>query len=218
VLTVDDLADNYLAHLKAKGKLSWKADERYLKRLKAHVALDPATGRRAALGERPAASITKRELTDLLAAGAKKSKTSANRMQSTLRTMWGWASDRDDVPANLLAGVKKIGGKEKSKDRVLTQDELRAFLAVLAEAATRATPIVRLAAPGYPVDRSAAQRSGRNDALRTQRPRWSEAALDHPPPPHQEQESRAYRPAVTRGPGSHQIGLGSQRGRVAGQE
>jgi integrase len=148
VLTVDDLADKYLAHLKAKGKLSWKADERYLKRLKAHVALDPATGRRAALGKRPAASITKRDLTDLLEAAARRSKISANRMQSTLRTMWGWASDRDDVPANPLAGVKKIGGKEKSKDRVLTQDEIRTFLAALAEAATRATPIVRLALRG----------------------------------------------------------------------
>jgi integrase len=62
--------------------------------------------------------------------------------------MWGWASDRDDVPLNFLAGVKKVGGKEKGKDRVLTTDELQAFLAALAEAATRATPIVRLALRG----------------------------------------------------------------------
>ena len=148
VLTVDEMADNYLTHLKAKGKLSWKADERYLKRLKAHVALEPATGRRAALGQRSAASITKRDLTDLLEAAARRSKISANRMQSTLRTMWGWASDRDDVPANLLAGVKKAGGKEKGKDRVLTLDELKTFLATLADADTKATPIVRLALRG----------------------------------------------------------------------
>jgi integrase len=69
-------------------------------------------------------------------------------MQSTLRTMWGWASDRDDVPVNLLAGVKKVGGKEKSKDRVLTEDQLRTLLAALDAAATRATPIVRLALRG----------------------------------------------------------------------
>jgi integrase len=147
-LTVEQLCENYLAHLKAKGKISWKADERYLKRLKAHVPQDADSGRRPALGKRAANSITKRELTDLLAAAAKKSKTSANRMQSTLRSLWGWASDRDDVPMNFLAGVKKVGGKEKGKDRVLTGDELRTFLAALAEAATRATPIARLALKG----------------------------------------------------------------------
>jgi integrase len=135
-LTVEQLCDNYLVHLKAKGKLSWKADERYLKRLKAKF------------GARPAVSITKRELTSLLEAAAKKSKSSANRMQSTLRTMWGWAADHDDVPMNFLAGVKKVGGKEKGKDRVLTTEELRTFLAALEEADAKATPIVRLALRG----------------------------------------------------------------------
>ena len=42
--------------------------------------------------------------------------------------MWGWAADRDHIPMNFLAGVKKAGGKENEKDRVLTADELRAFL------------------------------------------------------------------------------------------
>jgi integrase len=132
-LTVNSMCDSYVVHLKARGKLSWKADERYLK---------PT---RAKLGKRPVASITKRDLTDILQTAAKRSKVAANRMQSTLRTMWGWAADRDDVAMNFLAGMKKVGGKEKSKDRVLTTDELRAFFAALAEATTRATPIVRLA-------------------------------------------------------------------------
>jgi integrase len=147
-LTVEQVCDDYLAHLKANGKLSWKADERYLKRLKAHVAPDPATGRRLQLGKRSAASITKLELMDVLKAAAKRSKISANRMQSTLRTMWGWASDRDDVPMNFLAGVKKVGGKERRKDRVLTEAELRALLAALGDIKSKATPIVRLALRG----------------------------------------------------------------------
>jgi integrase len=146
--TVEQLADDYLAHLKAKGKLSWKADERDLNRLKAYETPDPATGRRSRLGARPAASVTKLELRELLNTAARKSRTSANRMQSTLRTMWGWASDRDEVPANLLAGVKKVGGKEKGKDRVLTPDEIRTFIAALAGANAGATQIVRLALRG----------------------------------------------------------------------
>jgi hypothetical protein len=52
-------------------------------------------------------------------------------MQSTLRTMWGWASDRDDVPSNIIAGVKKVGGKERSKDRVLQPAELKTLLRAL---------------------------------------------------------------------------------------
>jgi hypothetical protein len=70
-LTFGQLSDNYLKHIKANGKLSWKADERYLKRLKAKF------------GKRAAALIAKREFMDFLEAAAKKSKTSANRMQST---------------------------------------------------------------------------------------------------------------------------------------
>jgi integrase len=135
-LTFGQLSDKYLKHIKANGKLSWKADERYLKRLKAKF------------GKRAAALIAKREFMDFLEAAAKKSKTSANRMQSTLRTMWGWAADHDDVPMNFLAGVKKVGGKEKGKDRVLIADELRAFLAALADAEVKATEIVRLALRG----------------------------------------------------------------------
>jgi integrase len=155
-LTVDQLCDKYVVHLKDRGKLSWKKDEAYLKPL------------RTKFGKRTAASITKQELLDpgdlatgrpagLLPAIAKRSKSSANRTQSVLRTMWGWAAEGDDVPINFLAGVKKVGGKERSKDRVLTLDELRAFLAALSDPATKATPTVRLALRGILVS---AQRPG----------------------------------------------------------
>ncbi|GLR87992.1 tyrosine-type recombinase/integrase [Bradyrhizobium iriomotense] len=174
VLTVEQLADNYLAHLKAKGKISWRADERYMKRLKAHVSSDPATGRRLQLGKRSAASITKRDLTEALAAAAAKSKVSANRMQSTLRTMWGWASDRDDVPSNIMAGVKKVGGKERSKDRVLTPAELQSLLAALDDDACKASPIVRLALKGILLT---AQRPGEVAGMMV-----SELVLEHETP------------------------------------
>jgi hypothetical protein len=76
----------YIEHVKARGKLSWKTDEGYLNRPKAKF------------GKRAASSITKRELLDLLEDIARASKSSANRTQSTLRTLWGWAAERDYVP------------------------------------------------------------------------------------------------------------------------
>lgn len=113
------LCELYVEHVKARGKLSWKTDEGYLKRSKAKF------------GKRAASSITKRELMDHLEDIARVSKSSANRTQSTLRTLWGWAAERDYVPMNFLAGIKKVGGKEAEKDRVLTLDELKAFFAAL---------------------------------------------------------------------------------------
>jgi integrase len=76
---------------------------------------------------------------------ARTSKSSANRTQSTLRTLWGWAAERDYLPMNFLAGVKRVGGKEKEKDRVLTLDELKAFFAVLDDEDADVTDTVRLA-------------------------------------------------------------------------
>jgi integrase len=50
--------------------------------------------------------------------------------------MWGWAAERDYVPMNFLAGIKKVGGKEAEKERVLTLDELKTFFAALDDANT----------------------------------------------------------------------------------
>ena len=91
---------------------------------------------KAKFGKRAVSSITKRELLDLLEDIARTSKSSANRTQSTLRTMWGWAAERDYVPMLFLAGVKKVGGKEAEKERVLTLDELKTFFAALDAANT----------------------------------------------------------------------------------
>jgi len=118
------LCELYVEHVKARGKLSWKTDEGYLKRPKAKF------------GKRAASSITKRELMDHLEDIARVSKSSANRTQSTVRTLWGWAAERDYLPMNFLAGVKKVGGKEVEKERVLTPEELKTFFTALDAAST----------------------------------------------------------------------------------
>jgi integrase len=135
-MTFSALCESYIEHVKAGGKLSWKTDEGYLKRPKAKF------------GKRAATSITKREIIDLLKTIALKSKSSANRTQSTVRTMWGWAADCDHIPMNFLAGLKKVGGKENEKDRVLTAEEIKEFLTALIDPQVEATETVCLALKG----------------------------------------------------------------------
>jgi hypothetical protein len=62
-----------------------------------------------------------------------------------LRTMCGWAAERDYIPMNFLAGVKKFGRKEIERERVLTLNELKAFFAVLDSEDADVTYTVRLA-------------------------------------------------------------------------
>jgi integrase len=135
-LTFAELCDRYIEHVEASGKISWKTDKGYLKWPKAKF------------GNRPAVSITKRELMDFFEGIARTSKSSANRTQSTVRTMWGWAAERDHIPVNFLAGLKKVGGKEAEKDRVLTSDEIREFLSVLVDPQAEITETVRMALKG----------------------------------------------------------------------
>jgi integrase len=134
-LTFEELCDLYIEHAKGR-KTSWKTDRGYLKRPKAKF------------GHRPAIAIAKRELMDFFEGIARTSKSSANRTQSTVRTLWGWAAERDHIPMNFLAGLKKVGGKEKEKDRVLTPDEIRAFLAAIVDPEGEITEIVAMALKG----------------------------------------------------------------------
>lgn len=127
------ICEMYVDHAKERGKLSWRTDEGYLNRPKAKF------------GKLAISAITKRELMDHLEGIARASKSSANRTQSTLRTLWGWAAERDYLQMNFLAGVKKVGGKEAEKERVLTRDELKAFFAVLDDEGADVTATVRLA-------------------------------------------------------------------------
>jgi integrase len=131
-MTFTDLCDKYIEDAKTR-KASWKNDEERLKRLKAKF------------GNRALLSIAKREILDFLEMLARSSKSGANRTQSVLRTMWGWAAERDYLPANFLAGVKRVGGKETEKDRVLTEDELRTFFSFLDDENLKPTRPVAIA-------------------------------------------------------------------------
>lgn len=136
--TFDDFADRYVAeyvigaggkeaveefHRVGKwpaeipnpNKKSWKNDLHYLKRP------------RQEWGRQLAASITDDDVADLLDVIADDAPVSANRTQSILHKMfkWGMQPGRKYVPSNPLAGLERRGGKEKKRDRVLTDDEIR---------------------------------------------------------------------------------------------
>jgi integrase len=80
-------------------------------------------------GRRPIGSITRRDVTALIdgkaAAGAE---VQANRVLALLRTFFGWAVGKDWIVSNPCDGLKPPT-KEKARDRVLADDEIRLFWA-----------------------------------------------------------------------------------------
>ena len=114
VLTFDGLAARFIEEYAKVHKRSWAADERYLRIIGQEF------------GRRELASISKAELVRYLSRVGAHSVINANRMQSCLHKMYRWANQvSEDIVVNPLAGLMKVGGKEKTKDRVLTDDELR---------------------------------------------------------------------------------------------
>ena len=81
-----------------------------------------------ALGHRRIETVTRRDILDLLdAIEAKASGARANRVLANVRRLFSWAVERGIIEASPAANVK-APGQETARDRVLTDDELRAFL------------------------------------------------------------------------------------------
>ncbi len=95
----------------------WKEERRYL----ANEALP-------AWRHRPADSITRRDVRSLVEGVADRgAPVSANRLLGLLRRVFAWAVEQELLPANPAAGMKPPGGREKARDRVLNDDEIRQF-------------------------------------------------------------------------------------------
>ncbi|SIO52299.1 Site-specific recombinase XerD [Bradyrhizobium erythrophlei] len=114
-LSFDKFADLYLDEYAKPNKKSWTNDVGYLKRP------------REEWGRLPAASITDDDVADLLDTIAETAPVSANRTQSVLHKMfkWGKQPGRKYVPSNPLADLERRGGKERKRDRVLRDEEIR---------------------------------------------------------------------------------------------
>jgi integrase len=94
-------------------------------------------------GARPLAEITKADVLELLndkatrrdrrRDGATGSPVQANRVLTRLRTFFGWCVANDLIARDPSAGVRRPLPKEEARDRVLSDDELRAFSAATAK-------------------------------------------------------------------------------------
>ena len=115
-LTVAELAEAFVELYCKPRKRSWAEDQRILRR-----DVVPA------LGTVKAKDVTRRDIARLLdGVAARGAPIAANRTLAVVRKMFSWAVSRGEIEANPAAGVA-APSKERSRDRVLTDDEIVAF-------------------------------------------------------------------------------------------
>jgi integrase len=119
--TVAMLAGDFIELYAKRKKRSWLADERMLA-----AAILPEWGRIKA------ATIQRRDVIHLLDKIAATRPVYANRVLAVTRKMFNWAVERDILAASPGA-LGKPHAKEQSRERVLSDAELRAFWAGLPE-------------------------------------------------------------------------------------
>lgn len=121
--TFDALSDVYLEQHAKRHKRSWREDDSRLRR----VLIPAWTGR-------PVTSIRRTDVRELLETiVARGAKVEANRTLALVRKMLNFAVDREWLEANPAAKLARPGGKDQSRSRVLTADELKRMWAHLHE-------------------------------------------------------------------------------------
>ena len=104
-------------------------DKRHLSKLKSGAVVRRELERHVVSewGERDIHEIAKRDVIDLLDGIADSGRVvTANRVRAYLNKFLNWCVERDILPMNPAAGVKPVA-KEASRDRVLSDDEIRWF-------------------------------------------------------------------------------------------
>jgi integrase len=109
------VAEKYLERYakRHKRERSWREDERLIRR-----ELLPRWGARR-IGE-----VSKADVLKLLDATADRAPIQANRLLALTRKLFGWSQERGYIETNPCAGIK-APSKERARERVLTDDELR---------------------------------------------------------------------------------------------
>src|SRR5262249_44445592 len=83
----------------------------------------------ATWGGRPIQDITRKNVIAYIDDMARDAPISANRTLATIRKMFNWCISRDAIEASPCAGVEPPGD-ERSRDRILTDDEIVRLLKV----------------------------------------------------------------------------------------
>lgn len=134
--TVSDLIDDFLEKYAERHKKASSAaeDKRQLKK-----DVKPAWG------DRKATSITRHDVVELLdAVVARGSPVAANRLLAVIRKMFKWVVKRGVLHANPAADIDRPGGKEASRERILTDDEIAEVWAASAGLPKPYGPFVKL--------------------------------------------------------------------------
>lgn len=121
--TIKALAGEYIEKWAKPRKRSWAEDERILNK-----DVIPEWG------THKAKDITRRDVIALLDEVAERAPIQANRTLATIRKMFNFALSRDIVPATPCAQVKPPA-LENKRDRILSDEEIRAFWILLDTAA-----------------------------------------------------------------------------------
>lgn len=114
--TFDVLAERYVTDYAKPHKASWDEDARQIRtmclpRWKGKAAVD----------------ITRADVRELLREVSRnRGGVTANRLRSLLSKLFRWAVSQDYLPANPASDLPKLA-KETGRERVLTEDEIRAF-------------------------------------------------------------------------------------------
>ncbi len=120
--TVESVCADFIRHYARPRNRSWKECERILER--EFVAVH---------GQRDIRQIKRHDILDMMdGAIARGAAYQANRIQSTLRKLFNWCVERGIVETSPVAGTKPPT-REQPRDRVLTDDEIRAVLRVCAQ-------------------------------------------------------------------------------------
>lgn len=114
VLTFGKLAEKYMELYAAGKRESGRKEEQ--RKLNADIL--------PRWKNRPAAEITRRDVAELIAEKAKTAPIAGNRLRSLLSKLYAFAVEHGFVEHSPVFGTKRPG-KEKRRERVLTEDEIR---------------------------------------------------------------------------------------------
>jgi integrase len=76
--------------------------------------------------KRPLASISRRDVNDVIDAIVLRAEVQANRTLAKLRALFNWAVEKDRISVSPVEGLKPPT-KEQARDRALSDDEIRWF-------------------------------------------------------------------------------------------
>lgn len=115
--TVDRIVDQFVERYAKPKNRSWQETERILQR---YVV--------PAWGKLPVTEITRRDVIALLDPIVERAPYMANRVHACIRRLFNWCLERDLITASPVTNVKPPG-VETSRDRILTNDEVRTLWA-----------------------------------------------------------------------------------------